>query len=47
MAGCFGSDPYDRHIEAELHKYLCSLEEDDEAGVPEDLYNYDDEIEEE
>lgn len=47
MAGCFGSDPYDRYLEAELHKYLCSLDEDDEDEKPEDLYDYGDEIEEE
>jgi len=26
MAGCFGNNPYDRYMEAQLNRYLDSLE---------------------
>ena len=33
MAGCYGSDPYDRYWEAQLDKYL---DQDDDQGENEE-----------
>jgi hypothetical protein len=46
MAGCFGGDPYDRYVEAELEKYLRGFDDSEEDEKPEDLCD-DDELDEE
>jgi hypothetical protein len=38
MAGCYGNNPEDRAREAELHRYLATLEEPEPAAlIPETL----------
>jgi hypothetical protein len=36
MAGCYGSDPYDRYWEAQLDKYLDQDDDQDENNEEEE-----------